>query len=140
MIPTWAAVVGAVSLAVIALAALVTGAAVLAAALGVRAFLRVVRDSAEPVVQDVRALIGTIRIEADGLADTSRDLRQRIVRAADAAEARLADLGEALEVAEREVGVTARDVAATARTVRRGVRLWRLGRALRRRADKRRGD
>lgn len=135
MIPTWAAVVGAVSLAVIAVAALVSGLAVLAAAFGVRAFLQAIRHSAEPVVQDVRQLIGTIRNEADGLAETSRDMRQRIVHAADAAEARLAELGDALGEAEREIGETAKDVAATARTVRRGVSVWRLGRSLRKRPD-----
>jgi methyl-accepting chemotaxis protein len=135
MIPTWAAVVGAISLAVIAVAALVSGLAVLAAAYGVRSFLQAIRHSAEPVVQDVRQLIGTIRSEADGLAETSRDMRQRIVHAADAAEARLAELGDTLGEAEREIGETAKDVAATARTVRRGVSVWRLGRALRKRRD-----
>jgi methyl-accepting chemotaxis protein len=135
MIPTWAAVVGALSLAVIAVAALVSGLAVLAAAYGVRSFLQAIRHSAEPVVQDVRQLIGTIRNEADGLAETSRDMRQRIVHAADAAEARLAELGDTLGEAEREIGETAKDVAATARTVRRGVSVWRLGRALRKRPD-----
>ena len=133
MIPTWAAVVGALSLAVIAVAALVSGLAILAAAYGVRSFLQAIRHSAEPVVQDVRQLIGTIRNEADGLAETSRDMRQRIVHAADAAEARLAELGDTLGEAEREIGETAKDVAATARTVRRGVSVWRLGRALRKR-------
>ena len=135
MIPTWAAVVGSISLAVIAAAALVSALAVLAAAYGVRAFLHAIRHSAEPVVQDVRQLIGTIRSEADGLAETSRDMRQRIVHAADAAEARLSELGETLGEAEREIGETARDVAATARTVRRGVSVWRLGRSLRKRED-----
>jgi len=135
MIPTWAAVVGALSLAVIAAAALVSGLAILAAAYGVRSFLQAIRHSAEPVVQDVRQLIGTIRSEADGLAETSRDMRQRIVHAADAAEARLAELGDTLGEAEREIGETAKDVAATARTVRRGVSVWRLGRALRKRPD-----
>jgi methyl-accepting chemotaxis protein len=135
MIPTWAAVVGALSLAVIAVAALASGVAVLAAAFGVRSFLQAIRHSAEPVVQDVRQLIGTIRNEADGLAETSRDMRQRIVHAADAAEARLAELGDTLGEAEREIGETAKDVAATARTVRRGVSVWRLGRALRKRPN-----
>lgn len=135
MIPTWAAVVGALSLAVIAAAALVSGLAILAAAFGVRSFLQAIRHSAEPVVQDVRQLIGTIRNEADGLAETSRDMRQRIVHAADAAEARLAELGDTLGEAEREIGETAKDVAATARTVRRGVSVWRLGRALRKRPN-----
>lgn len=138
MIPTWAAVVGALSLAIIALAALVSGLAVLAAAFGVRAFLHSIRRSAEPVVQDVRQLIGTIRNEADGLAETSRDLRQRIVHAADAAEARLSELGETLGDAEREIGETVHDVAATARTVRRGVSVWGLGRTLSKRGKSKR--
>jgi methyl-accepting chemotaxis protein len=133
MIPTWAAVVGAVSLAIIALAAIVSALSVLAAAQGVRSFLGAVRHYAEPVVTDVRQLIGTIRTEASGLAETSKELRQRILYAADAAEARLADLGDALEAAEHRIEDTTRDVAATARTVRRGVSVWRLGRALRRR-------
>lgn len=136
MIPTWAAVVGAVSLAIMALAAIVTAIAVLAAAWGVRSFLGAVRHYTEPVVTDVRQLIGTIRTEAGGLAETSRELRQRILYAADAAEARLADLGDALEAAEHRIDDTTRDVAATARTVRRGVSVWRLGRALRRRRDR----
>jgi hypothetical protein len=140
MIPTWAAVVGAVSLAIMAVAAIVTALAVLAAAWGVRRFLAAVRSYAEPVVSDVRQLIGTIRSEASGLAETSRDLRQRIVEAADAAEARLGDLGDALDVAERQIEDTTRDVAATARTVRRGVSVWRLGRAIRRRKDDRGTD
>jgi hypothetical protein len=140
MIPTWAAVVGAVSLAIMAVAAIVTALAVLAAAWGVRGFLAAVRSYAEPVVSDVRQLIGTIRSEASGLAETSRDLRQRIVEAADAAEARLGDLGDALDVAERQIEDTTRDVAATARTVRRGVSMWRLGRAIRRRKDDRGTD
>jgi methyl-accepting chemotaxis protein len=133
MIPTWAAVLGAVSLVVIALAALTTAVAVLAAAVGVRSFLASLRGTVEPVVRDVRGLIGTIRMEADGLAETSRDLRQRIVSAADAAEAKLSELGETLETAEREITETARDAAATARTVRRGASIWKLGRAIRER-------
>jgi methyl-accepting chemotaxis protein len=140
MIPTWAAVVGAVSLAVMALAAIVTAIAVFAAAWGVRSFLGAIRDYAEPVVSDVRTLIGTIRTEAGGLAETSRELRQRILHAADAAEERLADLGDALDVAERQIEDTTRDVAATARTVRRGVSVWRLSRTLRRRDHDRRKD
>jgi signal transduction histidine kinase len=120
MIPTWAAVVGALSLAVIALSVMASAAAVVAAALGMRAFLRATREAAEPVVHDLRQLVGTIRTEADGLAETSRDLRQRIVRAADATE-----------------GVV-RDVAATVRTVSRGVSLLRPARPTKQRPVKRR--
>ena len=120
MIPTWTAVVGALSLAVIALSVVVSATAVVAAALGVRAFLGATREAAEPVVRDLRQLVGTIRAEADGLAETSRDLRQRIVRAADATE-----------------GVV-RDVATTVRTVSRGVSLLRPERPTQKRPAKRR--
>jgi uncharacterized protein YoxC len=120
MIPTWAAVVGALSLAVIALSVVVSAAAVVAAALGVRAFLGATREAAEPVVRDLRQLVGTIRAETEGLAETSRDLRQRIVRAADATE-----------------GVV-RDVATTVRTVSRGVSLLRPERPAKQRPAKRR--
>jgi methyl-accepting chemotaxis protein len=120
MIPTWAAVIGALSLAVIALSVVVSAAAVVAAALGVRTFLGATREAVEPVVSDLRQLVGTIRTEADGLAETSRDLRQRIVRAADATE-----------------GVV-RDLAATVRTVSRGVSLLRPERPPTKRPAKRR--
>ena len=105
MIPTWAAVVGALSLVVIALAVVVSAVAVVRAALGVRAFVGATREATEPVVRDLGLLVGTVRTEADGLAETSRDLRQRIVRAADATE-------EAV-----------RDVVTTVRTMSRGLSL-----------------
>jgi hypothetical protein len=120
MIPTWAAVVGALSLAVIALSVVMSAAAAVAVALGVRAFLSATRQAAEPVVHDLRQLVGTIRAETEGLAETSRDLRQRIVRAADATE-----------------GVV-RDVATTVRTVSRGVSLLRPERPAKQRPAKRR--
>src|SRR2546422_1638911 len=88
MIPTWVAVVTGISLAILALAAIVIAAASVVAALGVRGFLRMLHELAGPAVGDVRALVATIRAEAEGLAGTSRELRQRIVSAADAAEAR----------------------------------------------------
>ena len=92
MMPTWTAVVGALSLLALALSAIVIAASAVATALGVRLFLRVLRDLAGPAVGDVRALLASIRTEAEGLVGTSRALRERIVRAADAAEARLNDL------------------------------------------------
>src|SRR2546427_9506829 len=85
MIPTWVAVVTGISLAILALAAIVIAAASVVAALGVRGFLRMLHELAGPAVGDVRALVATIRAEAEGLAGTSRGLRQRIVSAADAA-------------------------------------------------------
>ena len=136
MIPTWVAVVTGISLAILALAAIVIAAASVVAALGFRAFLRVVRELAGPALGDVRALVTAIRSEADGLVGTSRDLRERIVRAADAAEARLAELDAVFEVVQEEVEATVLDVAATMRTVRRGISLLEWGRRTLKRGKK----
>jgi len=136
MIPTWVAVVTGISLAILAVAAIVIAAASVVAALGFRAFLHVVRELAGPALGDVRALVATIRTEAENVADTSRDLRQRIVRAADAAQARLADLDALFEVVQEEVETTVLDVAATMRTVRRGISLLEWGRRTLKRGKK----
>jgi uncharacterized protein YoxC len=134
MIPTWVAVVTALSLAVVALAAIVIAVSSVVAALGLRAFLRMLRELAAPAVGDVRQLVAAIRNEAEGLVGTSRALRERIVRAADAAEHRLADLDALFEVVQAEVESTVLDVAATVRLVRRGLSLVDWGRrALKRR-------
>src|SRR5437870_7918644 len=128
MIPTWVAVVAGISLAILALAAIVIAAASVVAALGVRGFLRMLHELAGPAVGDVRALVATIRAEAEGLAGTSRELRQRIVSAADAAEARLGGLDAGFEVVQEEVEATVLDVAATMRSeerrVGKGGRTW----------------
>jgi len=137
MIPTWVAVVTGVSLVILALSAIVIAGASVVAALGLRAFLGMLHDLAGPAVGDVRALVATIRAEAEGLAGTSRDLRQRIVSAADAAEARLADLDALFEVVQEEVETTVLDVAATMRTVRRGMSLLEWGRRTLKRGKKR---
>jgi len=136
MMPTWTAVVGALSLLALALSAIVIAASAVATAIGVRLFLRVLRDLAGPAVGDVRALLASIRTEAEGLVGTSRALRERIVRAADAAEARLNDLDAVVEVVQQEVESTAVDVAATLRTVRRGVSLLEWGRRTLKRGKK----
>src|SRR5439155_367535 len=68
MMPTWTAVVGALSLLALALSAIVIAASAVATALGVRLFLRVLRDLAGPAVGDVRALLASIRTAAAGLA------------------------------------------------------------------------
>jgi hypothetical protein len=124
----WVGVVTALSLAVIALAAIVVAAASVASALGVRTLVRALEQVAGPAITDVRQLIGTIKGEADALVGTSRDIRLRIVRAADAAEGRLADLDALVEVVQEEVEETALDAAATLRNVRRGLSLWQWGR------------
>src|SRR2546422_11407965 len=102
MIPTWVAVVTGISLAILALAAIVIAAASVVAALGLRMFLRMLHELAGPAVGDVRGLVATIRTEAEGLAGTSRELRQRSVSAAGAAEGRLPELGAPLEGGDEE--------------------------------------
>jgi hypothetical protein len=130
MLPTWVGVVSALSLAIIAVAALVTAVGITAAALGVRAAVKALKGFAGPAIADVRQLIGAIRTEADALVGTSRDVRQRIVRAVDAAEDRLTSLDALAEVVQDELEETALDAAATMRNVRRGLSVWRWSRKL----------
>ncbi len=128
MIPTWVAVVTGLSLAVLALSAIVIAAAATAAALGVRAFLRVLRELAGPAVSDARQLVASIRTEAENVVGTSRQLRERIVKAADAAQARLADVDALFEVVQDEVESTVLDAAASVRMIRRGLSVVDWGR------------
>ncbi|SRR5216110_1986948 len=130
MLPTWVGVVSAISLAIIALAALVSAAALAAAALGVRAAVHALKGFAGPAIADVRQLIGSIKNETDALVGASRDVRQRIIRAADAAEERLTDLDSLAAVMQEELEETALDAAATMRDVRRGLSVWRWSRKL----------
>src|SRR2546423_7118657 len=120
MIPPGVGVVPAVSLAISALAAIVVAVSSLGAALGMRAFLQALRRLAGPAVDDARQLVATIRHEAEALAGTSRDVRLRVLRAADAAEARLVEVGALFDVLKEEAEDTALDVVATVRNVRRG--------------------
>jgi len=128
MFPTWVGVVSALSLAIIALAAVVVAVASAVSALGIRAFTRALEQLAGPAIQDVRQLIGAIKGEADALVGTSRDIRERIVSAADAAEHRLSDLNALVEVVQEEMEDSVVDAAATLRNVRRGLSLWQWGR------------
>ncbi len=130
MLPAWVGVVSALSLAIIALAALVGAAAIVAAALGIRAAVKALKGYAGPAIADVRQLIGAIKNEADALVGASRDVRQRIVRAADAAEERLTSLDTLAEVMQDELEETALDAASTMRDVRRGLSVWRWSRKL----------
>jgi len=127
MIPTWVGVVSAISLMIIALAALVGGVAIVAAALGVRSALKALRGFTGPALADVRLLITNIKTEADALVGTTRDIRHRIVSAADAAEERLTALDSLAEVMQEELEEAAVDAAATMREVRRGLSVWRWG-------------
>ncbi len=130
MLPAWVGVVSALSLAIIALAALVGAAAIVAAALGIRVAVKALKGYAGPAIADERQLIGAIKNEADALVGASRDVRQRIVRAADAAEERLTSLDTLAEVMQDELEETALDAAATMRDVRRGLSVWRWSRKL----------
>ena len=130
MLPAWVGVVSAVSLLVIAVAALVGAAAIIVAAVGVRAAVRALRGFAGPAITDVRQLIASIKVEADAIVGASRDVRHRIVQAADAAEERLTSLDALAEVMQEELEATAVDAAATMRDVRRGLSVWRWSRKL----------
>jgi uncharacterized protein YlxW (UPF0749 family) len=133
MQPTWVGVVTAVSLAIIALAALAVATAVASTALGMRAALRALRDLAGPALDDARQLVATIRTEVEALAATSSDLRERIVRAADAVEARLALVNALLGGVQGSVQSTALGIAATIRGLLRGLKMRRLKRGRKKR-------
>ncbi len=136
MLPTWVGVVMAVSLAVLALAGVVLAAVHYVAARRAEQFVRLVEQLAGPALQDVRQLVGVIRAEAESLAGTSRDLRLRLVRAADTAEARLNDVDALLDVVQQEVEDTVLDVGATLRQARRGLTLWGWGKRLLKRSTR----
>lgn len=134
MIPGWVAVVTAISLAILALAAIAIAVSSAVVALATRTLLGRLRDGAGPALDEVRQLVATIRTEAESLVGTSQNLRGRIVKAADQAQARLADLDALFEVVQEEVETTVLDAAATMRTVRRGLAVLEWGRkALKRR-------
>ena len=61
MIPTWAAVVTALSLAIMAVSVVVVAVSSAVAALGMRAFLRAVEHLAGPAVDDVRQLVAFVQ-------------------------------------------------------------------------------
>jgi hypothetical protein len=67
--------------------------------------------------QDVMVVV---RQETGAIAQTSRRLRRKMVRAADRVEVKLAELETLYEVVHDEVEGTALDVAAALRSVRRG--------------------
>lgn len=127
MLPTWVGVVSAVSLAVIALAAIAVAAASVSMAVGTRTLVRSLEQLAGPAISDVRQIIASIKTEADALTGASREIRLKIVRAADVAESRLADLDALVETVQGEMEGSVLDIAATLRQVRRGLSVWRWG-------------
>lgn len=128
MIPTWVAVVTALSLAVIALAAVTVAIALAFAARAAQLLFRSIERLSGPAIDDARQLVAGIRREADALVGTSRDIRLRIIKAADAAEERLSDLDSLVEVVQEEVEETALDAVAALRNARRGLHGFRWAR------------
>src|SRR5947207_13517191 len=98
MFPTWVGVVIALSLGIIALAALVQGAAIIASAMGVPAAVKALRNFTGPAITAVRQLIASIKIEAAAIVRASRDVRHRIVKAAHAAQDTLTSLAALAEL------------------------------------------
>jgi uncharacterized protein YoxC len=138
MWPQWVGVVTALSLAIIAVAAIAVAVATILAARAGRSLLRTVEQVAGPALSDVRQLVGTIRHEADALVGTSRDIRQRIVRAADAAEAKLSEIHALADFVQEEVEDTVMDAAVALKRVRTGFSLIEWGKkALRKRKRRR---
>ena len=128
MLPTWVGVVMALSLAIIALSALAVAASIVLTALGAKAAFQTLRDLAGPALDDARQLIRSIRTEVDAVAATSRDLRGRVVKAADAAEARLVEVNALLGGLQGSVTSTVGDVAATIRILLRSISILDWGR------------
>ena len=69
-------------------------------------------------------MAAAVRGEVDALAGTSKDLRARVLRAADAMEDRLANLDALLDILHEEVEGTVLDVSAALHTARRGVSIF----------------
>lgn len=138
MWPLWVGVVTALSLAIIAIAAGTVAVASVFAALAARRLLHTLDVLAGPAVSDLRLLVGTIKSEADALVGTSRDIRRRIVRAADAAEKRLEDLDALADLVQDEVEETALEAAVALKRVRQGFSLLDWGRRILGRRKKRR--
>ena len=91
-------------------------------------------ESFRAMVDDATAVVGTVKGEVEGLADTSKGIRKRAERAATSIEDRLRDIETLVDVVQEEVEDTALDVAAALRTTRRGGKLFkRMKRALLRR-------
>ena len=138
MWPLWVGVVTALSLALIAIAVVTVAVAAVIAAVAARRLMRTLDLLAGPALSDVRLLVGTIKSEADALVGTSRDIRRRIVRAADAAETRLEDLDALADLVQNEVEETALDAAVALQRVRQGFSFLQWGRRFLGRRKKRR--
>jgi methyl-accepting chemotaxis protein len=135
----WTDVVVAISTALIALTIVSSGVLAVAALRelrGLRAALeralgsletdaRPVLESARELVADASRIVEVVRTEADGFAETSSDLRERLGKLVVRTEERLQDLDALVDVVQYEVEETALDVAAALRTTRRSASIFR---------------
>lgn len=134
----WLATVTALSAAIIALVLLTTAVAQIfllrrLAQLtpAVERLLETLDRDARPALQSARTaadeatrIAVAIRGEVDGLVSTSKDVRQRVQRAARAAEDRLLELEDILDILQDEVEETVLSVAGTLRATRRGASIF----------------
>ncbi|MCH6547202.1 MAG: hypothetical protein IH798_02040 [Gemmatimonadetes bacterium] len=82
-------------------------------------------ENARSVVSEASQIASKLRLEIDGVIETSQDIRGRVKNAVDATEDRLLDLEALLDVLQEEMEDTVLDVAAAVRTTRRGTAVFR---------------
>jgi len=135
----WAEAVTAISTAIIALAVIVTGVAVVLTLKQFRSLqasvertvellerdARPTLDSARRLIDDAQHVMGSVRTETDGIVHSSKDVRKRLEALMERTEERLKDLDALIDVVQYEVEETALDVAAALRTTRRGASVFR---------------
>src|SRR5579872_7330072 len=103
MLPAWTGVVSAISLAIVALAALAVAASTVGIALGLRAALKMLEGKATPALDDLRQIVTTVRGEVDALVAMSSRVRERVAGGSDAVAARLAELNALVDVVQEDV-------------------------------------
>ncbi len=130
----WPEVVTAISTAIIAIVVLAAGITMLLALRqmsGIKAVIeraanildfeaRPALQSAKTLVDDAGKVVTSFRSEAESIAGSTRDVRERLERMIDRTEERLQDLDSLIDVVQYEVEETALDIAAALRTTRRG--------------------
>jgi uncharacterized protein YoxC len=82
-------------------------------------------ESVRRAADDASQVVHTVRDEVQALSGTSRDVRQRVERAAAALEDRFVEFDTLLDILQDELEETVLDVAALLRTTRRGAGLVR---------------
>lgn len=137
----WVDVIADVATIVIALSLIAVGLAVLYGALKVRGMMKRMRTDFDPAIRNVnamsdnaKALTDKLRTNVEELSATVSETNQKVRRATDAAEERLAEINALVGVAQREAEEAFLRTAATVRGVQVGTE------ALRRLARRRGGD